>query len=167
MTDREILTRAQFRALVGTEVGISNWMAIDQERIDAFAESTLDRQFIHVDPEAARDSVFGGTIAHGFLTLSLLSSLAREALPAVEGVTTRVNYGLNSVRFVSPVRSGRRVRARFKLVAAADRSPGVVQITLSVTVEIEKEAKPALVAEWLTLFHLAPEGPRSADYAGG
>ncbi len=157
MTNRLTLSLTQYRARVGTELGVSNWLAIDQERIDAFAEVTLDRQFIHVDPEAARDSIFGGTIAHGFLTLSLLSGLAREALPAVAGVTASVNYGLNSVRFVAPVRSGRRIRGRFSLLAAADRSPGVVQVILGVAVEIENEAKPALVAEWLTLFHVSAE----------
>lgn len=153
MTQRARLPFDHYRSLVGSEVGVSNWMLIDQERIDAFAQATLDRQFIHVDPVAAGASVFGGTIAHGFLTLSLLSALAMEALPAVCGVSTRVNYGFNSVRFVSPVRSGSRIRGRFSLLAVTDRSPGVAQLTVGATVEIENESKPALVAEWLSLFH--------------
>jgi acyl dehydratase len=144
----------EYRSLIGTEVGISSWIAIDQARIDAFALTTLDSQGIHVDPEAAKSSVFGGTIAHGFLTLSLLSAMAQEALPQIESAKTGVNYGINSLRFVAPVRSGKRVRGRFVLVAVSDRSPGVVQATLGVQVEIENEPKPAVVAEWLVLFHV-------------
>jgi acyl dehydratase len=144
----------EYRGLVGTEVGLSSWIAIDQARIDAFAQATLDWQFIHVDPEAAKSSVFGGTIAHGFLTLSLISAMAQEALPTIDGAKTSVNYGMNSLRFVAPVRSGRQVRGRFMLTAVSDRSPGVVQATLAVRVEIENEPKPAVVAEWLVLFHV-------------
>jgi acyl dehydratase len=144
----------EYRSLIGTEVGLSSWIAIDQARINAFALTTLDSQSIHVDPEAAKSSVFGGTIAHGFLTLSLLSAMAQEALPQIESAKTGVNYGINSLRFVAPVRSGKRVRGRFVLVAVSDRSPGVVQATLGVQVEIENEPKPAVVAEWLVLFHV-------------
>ena len=133
----------EYRSLIGTEVGLSSWIEIDQARINAFALTTLDSQSIHVDPEAAKSSVFGGTIAHGFLTLSLLSAMAQEALPQIEGAKTGVNYGINSLRFVAPVRSGKRVRGRFVLVAVSDRSPGVVQATLGVQVEIENEPKPA------------------------
>lgn len=144
----------EYRSLIGTEMGLSSWIAIDQARIDAFALTTLDSQSIHVDPEAAKSSVFGGTIAHGFLSLSLLSAMAQEALPQIESAKTGVNYGINSLRFVAPVRSGKRVRGRFVLVAVSDRSPGVVQATLGVQVEIENEPKPAVVAEWLVLFHV-------------
>jgi acyl dehydratase len=144
----------EYRSLIGTEVGLSSWIAIDQARINAFAQTTLDSQSIHVDPEAAKSSVFGGTIAHGFLTLSLLSAMAQDALPQIESAKTGVNYGINSLRFVAPVRSGKRVRGRFVLVAVSDRSPGVVQATLGVRVEIENEPKPAVVAEWLVLFHV-------------
>jgi acyl dehydratase len=144
----------EYRSLIGTEVGLSDWIAIDQARIDAFALTTLDSQSIHVDSEAAKSSVFGGTIAHGFLTLSLLSAMAQEALPQIESAKTGVNYGINSLRFVAPVRSGKRVRGRFALIAVSDRSPGVVQVTLGVQVEIENEPKPAVVAEWLVLFHV-------------
>lgn len=145
---------SEHEAAVGAEVGVSDWLTVDQERINDFADVTLDHQYIHVDPEAAKASPFGGTIAHGFLTLSLLSALAAEVLPAIEGQTTAVNFGFNAIRFLSPVRSGQRVRARFELKAVRVRSPGVVQSTYGVAVEIDAELKPALVAEWLTLAYL-------------
>jgi len=148
------LTLADYEAVVGKEIGVSGWIDVDQARINTFADVTIDPQFIHVDPEAARASPFGGTIAHGFLTLSLLSAMAQESLPTIQGTRTAVNYGFNNVRFVAPVRSGKRVRGRFVLKALVTRSPGVVQSTLAVTVEIEHEQKPALVAEWLTLAYL-------------
>lgn len=144
---------ADYQALVGSELGVSSWIEIDQPRIDVFADATLDRQFIHVDPETARASPFGGTIAHGFLTLSLLSAMIDEVLPSIAGMTTSVNFGFNSIRFVAPVRSGKRVRGRFVLKAVGERSPGVLQSTFEVTVEIENQPKPALVAEWLALFY--------------
>lgn len=144
---------ADYQALVGSELGVSSWIEIDQPRIDVFADATLDRQFIHVDPETARASPFGGTIAHGFLTLSLLSAMINEVLPSIAGMTTSVNFGFNSIRFVAPVRSGKRVRGRFVLKAVGERSPGVLQSTFEVTVEIENQPKPALVAEWLALFY--------------
>ena len=148
------LTHADYEAVVGTEIGVSGWIEIDQARIDTFADVTIDPQYIHVDPEAAGASPFGGTIAHGFLTLSLLSAMAQESLPTIQGIRAGVNFGFNNVRFIAPVRSGKRVRGRFVLKALATRSPGVVQFTLAVTVEIEQEPKPALVAEWLTLSYL-------------
>src|SRR5947209_15645098 len=103
----------EIRTGVGSEVGVSSWLTMDQARIDAFAEATEDRQFIHVDPEAAAKTPFGGTIAHGFLTLSLLSRMAAEAMLVPEGVKMAVNYGLDRVRFLAPVGSGKRVRGRF------------------------------------------------------
>lgn len=130
---------------------MSDWIDVDQGRIDEFATTTLDRQPIHVNPAAARASPFGGTIAHGFLTLSLLSAMAYDALPGLHGTKMRLNYGFNSLRFIAPVRSGRRVRGRFILKAVDEHSPGVIQSTLGITVEIENEEKPAIVAEWLTL----------------
>jgi acyl dehydratase len=149
-----MVSLAQYQSRVGSLLGVSEWIAVDQGRIDAFATTTLDRQAIHVDPVVARSSPFGGTVAHGFLTLSLLSAMASEALPALQGMTMSVNYGFNSLRFVAPVRSGARVRGRFFLKAVTERSPGVVQSTLGVTVEIEKQEKPAIVAEWLALYYL-------------
>jgi acyl dehydratase len=141
----------QFIALAGSEIGISGWFTIDQKRIDAFAEVTEDRQFIHVDPEAARASPFGGTIAHGFLTLAMLSALAMDALPEIEGRAMGVNYGFEKLRFLSPVPAGARNRGRFKLESVTARSPIEFLSRNIVTVEIEGADKPALVAEWLTL----------------
>ena len=141
----------ELRAHVGKEIGHSDWILIDQARIDSFADATEDRQFIHVDPQLAAASPFGGTIAHGFLTMSMLSAMAYSALPPIIGTTMSVNYGLNSLRFLAPVRSGQRVRGRFVLKDVSNRAANQWQSTLGVTIEIEGEAKPALVAEWLTL----------------
>jgi acyl dehydratase len=138
-------------ALAGSQAGVSRWFAIDQPRIDAFAEITEDRQFIHVDPEAARATPFGGAIAHGFLTLSMLSALAMDALPRVEGRAMGVNYGFDKLRFVSPVRAGGRIRGRFRIDSVTPRSPTEFMVRYAVTVEIEGAVKPAIVAEWLTI----------------
>ncbi len=140
------------RARVGSEVGVSSWLTMDQGRIDAFANATEDRQFIHVDPEAAALTPFGGTIAHGFLTLSLLSRMAAEAMLVPDGVKMAVNYGLDRVRFLSPVGSGRRVRGRFTLDSIEEKAPGQWLLRHIVTVEIEGEDKPALTAVWLGLM---------------
>ena len=142
----------EIRASVGNEVGISSWLTVDQERIDAFAHATEDRQFIHVDAEAAGKTPFGGTIAHGFLTLSLLSRMAAEGMLVPEGVQMAVNYGLDRVRFLAPVRSGKRVRGRFKLDSIEEKAPGQWLLRHIVTVEIEGEDKPALTAVWLGLM---------------
>jgi acyl dehydratase len=136
-------------------VGISGWLLVDQGMIDAFADATGDRQFIHVDPGRAAQTPFGGTVAHGFLTLSLLPRLAAESIPAVEDRVMSINYGFDRVRFVAPVRSGSRIRARFVLVDVSERAPREVLTRYAVTVEIEGEEKPALAAEWLTLTMLA------------
>ena len=154
---RRPITIAELIALAGSETGVSRWFTIDQKRIDAFAEVTEDRQFIHIDPEAARATPFGGPIAHGFLTLSMLSALAMDALPDIEGRAMGVNYGFEKLRFLSPVPAGARVRGRFKLESVTPRSATEFLSRNSVTVEIEGAAKPALVAEWLTLTVLNPE----------
>jgi acyl dehydratase len=151
------ITIDRLTALVGTETGVSNWFTIDQQRIDAFAEITEDRQFIHIDPEAARASPFGGTIAHGFLTLSMFSALAQDALPRIEQLAMGVNYGFDKLRFLSPVAAGSRIRARFKLESLTPRSPTEFLARSNVTVEIEGAAKPAVVADWLTLYVLNSE----------
>lgn len=143
-----LMSRDAFAALVGHEIGVSDWFTIDQSRIDTFADCTEDWQDIHVDPVAAKDSPFGGTIAHGFLTLSMLSAMVYQ-MPSIEGVRMGVNYGFDRVRFVSPVRAGARVRARFVLTKFDEIRPGEVQTTMAVTVEIEGQDKPALVADWL------------------
>ncbi|HET9459854.1 MAG TPA: MaoC family dehydratase [Sphingomicrobium sp.] len=140
------------RARGGEEIGISNWFAIDQERIAAFAEATEDRQFIHLDPDAAAQTPFGGTIAHGFLTLSLLSRMAAEVVLVPPSTRMVVNYGLDRVRFMAPVRSGKRVRGRFVLEGVENKPGGQLLLRHLVTVEIEGEDKPALSAQWLVLL---------------
>jgi acyl dehydratase len=145
-------TLEEIRARVGEEVGVSDWIVIDQARIDAFAEVTEDRQFIHVDSEAAARMPFGGTVAHGFLTLSLLSRMAADAMLRPDSVKMGVNYGFDRVRFMAPVRSGKRVRGRFVLTAFGEKRPGQYQFVHHVTVEIEGEDKPALVADWIGLI---------------
>ena len=154
---------AELRTRVGQDMGASDWMVIAQERITAFADATGDHQWIHVDGErAARETPFGTTIAHGFLTLSLISALMRNAV-AIRGLRMTINYGLNRVRFISPVPAGSRVRARIALVAAEDAKDSV-QATWAVTVEREGGDKPCLSAEWLVRYypahdaHDAPEG---------
>jgi acyl dehydratase len=132
---------------VGDEIAVSPWLEITQERIDTFAKAIDDFQWIHVDRERAKASPFGGTIAHGFLTLSILSHLAERTF-SFSDRKMGINYGLNRVRFTSPVKSGSRVRARFTL-GAYDKLEGGVQVTWSTTVEIEGADKPALIAEWI------------------
>jgi acyl dehydratase len=147
----EIESVAGLGELVGREVGVSEWLEVSQERIEQFAEATEDRQWIHTDPErAARESPFKTTIAHGFLTLSLLSELGRTAV-AVRGVRMGINYGLNRVRFVSPVPAGSRVRGRFTLVEAEEIEGGM-QATWKVTVEREGGERPCCVAQWLVRY---------------
>ena len=142
----------EIRDRIGQEVGVSSWLLVDQERIHAFAETTEDRQFIHVDPPAAAQTPFGGTIAHGFLTLSLLSRMAAEGMLIPDELRVIVNYGLDRVRFLAPVRSGTRVRGRFILDGIEEKAPGQILLRHLVTVEIEGEDKPALSAVWLTLL---------------
>jgi acyl dehydratase len=140
----------ELASLVGRRF-VSRWLVVDQERIDAFAKVTEDEQFIHIDPERASGTQFGGTVAHGFLTLSLLSALAYSVLPKIEGAAHGVNYGFDRVRFVHPVRPGSRVRAHFTLLAVTQRSEREWQLTYEVSVEIEGAPKPALAAQWVTM----------------
>ena len=144
----------EIRGRIGQEVGLSDWIMIDQARIDAFAETTEDHQFIHVDPEGAAKTPFGGTVAHGFLTLSLLSRMAADAVLHPDGIKMGVNYGFGQVRFLAPVRAGKRVRGHFRLDRFEEKRPGQWQFTHNVTVEIEGEDKPALVADWIGMFFL-------------
>lgn len=148
------LTLDEYRAQVGQEVGVSDWIDVPQAKIDAFAEVTGDHQFIHVNPELAAQTPFGTTIAHGYLTLSLLSVMAYGALPGIKGTRMGVNYGLNKVRFMAPVKSGKRVRGRFTLADVTQRPDGAWQTIVAVTVEIDGETKPALAAEWITLAYV-------------
>ncbi|NEX92517.1 MaoC family dehydratase [Caulobacter sp. 17J65-9] len=136
--------------LVGQELGVSDWFVIDQARIDAFAEVTEDRQWIHVDVDRAKAEI-GGTIAHGFLTLSMLSAMTYQILQ-VEGVSRAINYGFDKVRFLTPVPAGARIRLREKLVAAEPKAGGLA-MTRECTVEIEGQAKPALIAEWIGVVY--------------
>jgi acyl dehydratase len=142
------------RAKIGQEIGTSSWILVDQQRIAAFADATEDHQFIHIDPEAAKAAGFGGTIAHGFLSLSLLSRMAAEGMLLPDGLKMAVNYGLDRVRFLAPVRSGSRVRGRFTLDSVEEKVPGQWLLRHSVTVEIEGEDKPALSAQWLGLMFI-------------
>lgn len=149
------ITVAAMRDRIGTET-VSDWITVTQAMIDGFAEATGDRQFIHVDPARAAQTPFGGTIAHGFLTLSLMPQLAEKVAdaPVVQGMRMAVNYGGNSVRFVTPVRSGARIRGRFHLAAFDEKRPGQYQQVTDFTVEIEGADTPALVAQWITLIYL-------------
>jgi len=147
-----VATVGEIDSRVGQEIGVSGWLTVDQERITAFADATEDRQFIHVDPEAAARTPFGGTIAHGFLTLSLLSRMAAETILVPDTAKMVVNYGLDRVRFLAPVRSGKRVRGRFILDGVEEKAPGQILLRHTVSVEIEDEDKPALLAVWLTLL---------------
>lgn len=147
------VTIAEYASKVGQHLGTSDWVTVDQEMIDKFADATGDHQFIHVDAEKAKETPFGGTIAHGFLTLSLLPLLNQKTdMPRVDGIKMGVNYGCNRLRFLAPVRSGKRVRGHFKLVEFEEKRPGQCQQTTEVTVEIEGEDKPALIAEWIGQF---------------
>ncbi|MGO9421284.1 MaoC family dehydratase [Roseiarcus sp.] len=149
-TEATTLTPSELHQNVG-QTFVSHWFVVDQDRIDAFAKVTEDEQFIHVDPDQASATPFGGTVAHGFLTLSLLSPMAYSALPKVQGAAMGINYGFDRVRFLHPVRSGTRVRAHFLLTAVLKRSEREWQLVYDVSVEIEGVHKPALAATWLTM----------------
>jgi acyl dehydratase len=144
-----VVSLEEIQSKVGTEIGVSDWILVDQDRIDRFADVTEDRQFIHVDPERAAKTLFRGTVAHGFLSLSLLSRMGEDAFLQPPGVRMGVNYGFDKVRFVAPVKSGKRVRGRFFLKSAEEKRPRQWEFHHDVTVEIEGEEKPALTAEWI------------------
>lgn len=152
------LTVAEMASRLGEELGVSRWFTIDQPMIDAFAALCEDDQFIHVDPERARETPFGGTVAHGFLTLSLLSAMAYDAEPPLKGARMSVNYGFDRLRFVAPVPAGARVRGRFVLAEVEERRPGEVTLAWDVTVEIEGAERPAVAARWLQRWYLAEDG---------
>ncbi|MFF1685341.1 MULTISPECIES: MaoC family dehydratase [unclassified Streptomyces] len=142
---------AELKKLAGSDLGSSEWLDVTQERIDTFADATGDHQWIHTDPERAKEGPFGAPIAHGYLTLSLFIPMFTELLD-VEGVTTKVNYGLNKVRFPAPVPAGSRIRLAARLAAVED-VPGGVQITVDGTIEIEGAAKPACVLQSVSRFY--------------
>ena len=145
----------EYATLVGTEVGVSRWFEIDQTRIDKFADVTEDWQFIHLDSARAAKTAFGGTVAHGFLTLSMLTAMAYDGLPDIKNLVMGVNYGFDRIRFGSPVRSGSRVRASFRLMELSTLGEKEFMAKSEVVVELEGSDKPALVAEWLGIYSLA------------
>ena len=152
---KTVMTTSELQSRVGQQVGVSRWFEVSQARIDAFADCTEDRQFIHVDPEAAQTTPFGGTIAHGFLTLSLASAMSYDAVAPLEGAVMGINYGFDRLRFLAPVRAGSRVRGRFRLLSAEDRGAGRWLLKHEITVEIEGDDKPALITEWLGMQVMA------------
>ena len=149
------MTPQDIAAKVGEPLGTSEWVEISQDRINRFADATGDHQFIHVNEDMAKMTPFGGTIAHGFLTLSMIPYLsANSDIPRPEGVKMGVNYGGNKTRFITPVRSGKRIRGHSKLLEMTEKRPGQWQQTVEITIEIEGEEKPALVCEWMTQFFI-------------
>ncbi|MFQ5554261.1 MAG: MaoC family dehydratase [Acidimicrobiia bacterium] len=150
-----VVSVAEMPGLVGRELGPSTWVEVGQDKIDTFADVTSDHQFIHVDHDLAAQTPFGTTIAHGFLTLSLLTAMCSEFVVSPQGAVMGINYGLDKVRFLAPVKSGSQVRARGRITEVGERSPGRWLVKYEVTVEIEGEDKPALLAEWLTMSVVA------------
>ena len=147
----------ELKSRIGGEPRYSRWFTVDQERIDRFADVTEDWQFIHCDPDKAAETPFGGTIAHGFLSLSLLSAMSYDSEPAIEGAEMGINYGFNKIRFTSPVKVGSRVRAKFTTRAVEEKTPTMILTTTGIIVEIEGESRPALSAEWLGMTILKEE----------
>ena len=141
-----------FSQLAGRELAPTPWLEISQVRVNQFADATNDHQFIHVDEEKARQTPFGGTIAHGFLTLSLLSDMLTDCLPLPEGLVMGINYGSDKVRYLAPVKVGQRIRAIVKIADVGEKRPGQWLVKSAVTVEIEGESTPALIAEILSMF---------------
>ncbi|WP_018240523.1 MaoC family dehydratase [Ensifer sp. BR816] len=164
------ISLSDVKDLIGKEIGVSDWITVTQETIDTFAEATGDFQFIHTDPvRAATETPFGGTIAHGFLSLSLLSAMNYNCLPKIRELTMGINYGFDKVRFMAPVKCGARVRGRFTLADARFCAASMLMIIYDATVEIEGERKPALNAMWQTLIQfdakLMSEQARRATFA--
>lgn len=147
-----VVPKDQLAARVGHKFGPGDWVTLDQSRIDTFADCTEDHQFIHIDQEKAAQTPFGGTIAHGFLTLSMLAKMCEGEGIAPEGLVMGINYGFDKIRFLAPVRAGKRVRANRELVRVDAKDDNRFLLTHTVTVEIEGEDAPALVAEWLTMM---------------
>ena len=145
------MTFEELQQKVGEVIGVSDWFVMGQDRINLFADATEDHQFIHVDPERASQTPFGQTIAHGFLSLSMLAVFVETAMPSLPSDMT-VNYGLDKVRFLAPVKSDKRIRGHITLGDLTEKRPGQWQVTLAVSVEIEGEDKPALVADWILMM---------------
>ena len=149
-----IATLDEIHSRIGTQIGTSGWITIDQKRIDEFADVTEDRQFIHVDPNAAKETMFGGTVAHGFLSLSLLSRMAYDVVLVPDNLKMAVNYGFDNIRFLAPVPVGARVRGIFTLTNIEEKSLGQLLMHHNVMVDIDVTEKPALTADWLSLLIL-------------
>ncbi len=147
----QIVSREKLQELVGHTAEPTSWFKVEQERINLFADATLDHQFIHVDEQAAKQTPFGTTIAHGFLSLSMLSHFAAEFGIGIEGVVMGINYGFDKVRFINPVAVNSEIRAHAKLLEATEKKPGQFMLSYEVSVEIKGVDKPALLAEWLTM----------------
>ena len=145
------MTLDEIRSYTGKEIGVSEWFELDQDKINGFADLTEDHMFLHVNPEAAKATPFGGTIAHGLLTLSMMPVMAYQAMPGVSGTKMGVNYGYDKVRFMAPVKSGKRIRGHFVVKNVEDKGDGRFALNQEVTIEIEGEDKPALAAEWITM----------------
>lgn len=155
MDDRRaqpVLSLAEYQARIGTEMGVSDWVIVDQGMIDRFADLTGDHQFIHVDPVKAAATPMGGTVAHGFLTLSLLGGFGMQIVAPLAGMVMSINYGFDKLRFLAPVRSGSRIRGHFTLSAIEAKGPSQHLLRFTTSVEIEGGAKPALAAEWLVMM---------------
>ncbi|MCP4048967.1 MAG: MaoC family dehydratase [Gammaproteobacteria bacterium] len=146
-----MLNRDNMQESIGADSGVADWLSIDQQRINDFADCTLDQQFIHVDPDRAAKTPFGGTIAHGFLSLSLLSHFAKSVGCSFENTVMGINYGFDKIRFLAPVKVNSRIRARARLLDVKEKKPGQFLIKQEVSIEIEGEQTPALIAEWLTM----------------
>jgi acyl dehydratase len=144
------ITKIELQALVGQEIGVSDWFLIDQERINKFGDVTEDHQYIHTDPEKAKDSLFGTTISHGMLTLSLIISLCEDFKPDIDGLQMVINYGFDKIRFQSPVKVNESIRAKALLLEAREIR-GSLMVKTKITIEVKNVKKPALVAEWLTM----------------
>ena len=151
----QALTLDQFINSVGTKSEPGRWFVMDQNRINAFADCTEDQQFIHVDQEAAKQTPFGTTIAHGFLTLSMLAKMSEDMLVAPQGLVMGMNYGFDKIRFLAPVKSGQRVRCHSEIANIEQKDDKRFLVTQAITIEIEDEAKPALVAQWLNMLFIA------------
>jgi len=151
----KIIKKSEIGEVIGYRAEPSEWLTVDQEKINKFADCTLDQQFIHVDPNKAKNTSFGGTIAHGFLSLSLLSHFSKDFSVVIDGVYMGVNYGFNKVRFLAPVKVDSRIRCIGKIVDIIEKKPGQFLLTYEVTIEIEGEEKPALKAEWINMQMVA------------
>ncbi|WP_372779824.1 MaoC family dehydratase [Litorivivens sp.] len=151
----QVVKKEDLQSWIGKETEPSDWLEVSQERINQFADCTLDHQFIHIDPDKAKETPFGGTIAHGFLSLSLLSHFSEQYSFVIDGFQMGINYGFDKIRFLAPVKAGKRVRAKAKVLEIDETKPGQFRMKSEVTVEIEGESKPALIAEWLTVQMVA------------